>query len=137
VNALIAGAATGFLMASVFACVGVVMLFSVVRDPPPALQTILEKLPPGGYILPVIVLSYPVWGAVGVVMAFLFTVSSEQAPGTGIGSPNLVFTAAVLIATAMLALPVAILLRRVLPGLLTMVFAFVGVFGWLLPYLAT
>ena len=136
-NALVAGAATGMLMASVFVCAGVLMLFSVVRDPPPTLQSILERLPPGAYVLPAVVLSYPVWGAVGVVMALLFTISSEQAPGGGIGSPNLVFTAAVLVATVMLAAPVALLLKRVLPGVLAIFLAFIGVFGWLLPHFAT
>ena len=136
-NALVAGAATGMMMASVFVCAGVIMLFSIVRDPPPGLRAVLDRFPPGYYVLPAVVLSYPVWGAIGVIMALLFTISSERAPGAGIGSPNLVFTAAVLIATVMLAAPVALLLRRVLPGILTIVLAFVGVFGWLLPYFAT
>ena len=124
-------------MASVFVCAGVMMLFSVVKDPPPGLQAIVQRLPPGAYVLPAVVLSYPVWGAVGVVMALLFTISSEQAPGAGIGSPNLVFTAAVLVATTMLAAPVALLLKRVLPGVLAIVLTFIGIFGWLLPYFAT
>ena len=72
-----------------------------------------------------------------MIMALLFTISSERAPGAGIGSPNLVFTTAVLVVTVMLAAPVALLLRRVLSGVLTLTLAFIGVFGWLLPYFAT
>ena len=137
VNGLIAGASSGFLMASVFVSAGVLMLFPMVREPSPGLQAILRKYPPGSLVFPVVLVAYPVWGVVGVVMGLLYEISVEQAPGAGLGSPNLVYTAAVLLATIMLAAPFLILLRRVIAGVIAIALAFVGVFGWFLPYFAT
>ena len=124
-------------MASIFVCAGVLMLFSIVKDPPPGFQPLLDKFPPGGLVMSAVVLAYPVWGVIGVVMGVLYTISAEQAPGSGLGSPNLVFTVAVLVVAAMMAVPFVVLLRRVVVGVVAITAAFMGVFGWFLPYFAS
>jgi hypothetical protein len=43
---------------------------------------------------------------------------------------------AIVIVAIMLATPLALLLRRVMTGLAAMTAIFVGVFGWLLPFMA-
>ena len=134
---VVAGAASGFLMASVFVCAGVLMLFPLVKDPTPRLQALFKRLPPGGLVLPIVVLAYPVWGIIGAVMGLLYRVSSQLTPGPGLGSPNLVFTVAVLLGGVMLAVPFAALLRRVLAGVLAIAGSFIGVFGWFLPHFAS
>ena len=135
-SSIIAGAAGGLLMASVFVCTAMLMLFALVRDTPPGFRPILQKFPPGRLALSVTFLAYPAWGILGVVMGVLYNISTEQAPGSGLGSPNLVFTASVVVVTAMMAAPFFLLLRRLLPGLLTITIAAIGVFGWFLPYFA-
>ena len=84
----------------------------------------------------VVVLAYPVWGGVGAVAGLLFWVSQREAPGGGLGSSNLVFTLAIVVVAAMLAAPLGLLLRRVVAGVLALAVAFMGLFGWLLPFLA-
>ena len=135
-SAIVAGAAGGLLVASVFICAAMMMLFALVRDAPPGFRPILQRFPPGRLALSVTFLAYPTWGVIGVVMGVLYNISVEQAPGSGMGSPNLVFTAAVLVVTAMLAAPFVLLLRRVMAGVLAIAIAAIGVFGWFLPYFA-
>ncbi len=133
---LILGAATGFLMASVFTMAAVMMLFGAVRNTPQALVPIFEKVPPSTLALGTVVVGYPTWGAIGAIMAILYTISVEQLPGGGIGSPNQAFTLAVLAVAVAMAAPFLVLLRRQPAGVVAVTLGFVGVFGWLLPLLA-
>ena len=131
---MVAGAASGFLVASVFVSAGVLMLFEFVKDPSPASQAIFGKYPPQRFVLPVVIAAFPTWGLIGAIMGLLYEISTQQVPGSGLGSPNMVFTIAVLVATLLLAAPLAILLRRVLAGFVAIVAAVIGVFGWFLPF---
>ena len=135
-SSLIAGAASGMLMACLFIGAGVLMLLPLVKDPPPGLRLVIERHPPSSFVMPVVIAAYPIWAIIGVVMGLLYEISLEQAPGSGLGSPNLVFTAAVLVTTAMLTAPFLVLLRRVAIGVMSMGLASMGVFGWFLPYFA-
>jgi len=133
---LIAGAASGFLMASMFIGAGMMMLFSIVKNPSPAFKSIFQKFPPAGIAMFVVVLAYPTWGIIGAVMGLLYKVSVEQTPGGGIGSPNMVFTLGIMVAALLMAAPFMILLRQVLSGVLAITAMFIGIFGWFLPYFA-
>ena len=104
-NELIAGAASGLLMASVFVSAGMIMLFIIVRNPPPGLQPVFQKFPPAGIAMSVVVLAYPTWGAIGALTALLYKVSVDRTPGGGIGSPNMVFTLGIVVVAVMMAAP--------------------------------
>jgi hypothetical protein len=133
---VIAGMFSGLLMASVTATLGPIMLFSLAKDPTPFFKALLSKVPPIYMTLGLVVLTYPAWTLVGAVAGILYRVSLEQLPGGGLGSPNLVFTMAIVVVAIMLATPPALLLRRVIVGLAAMAVIFIGVFGWLLPFMA-
>ena len=133
---IIAGLTSGLLMASVFVCAGVLMLFPVVKDPSPGVRAIFDRFPPGTMVMAVVFLAYPVWGIVGAVFGLLYGVSIDQAPGSGLGSPNLVFTVAVVAGALLLGAPFLVLLRRVLAGVLAIMTAFIVIFGWFLPHFA-
>ena len=135
-SAIVAGAASGFLMASVFVCAGVLILFAIVRDSPPEFRPILEKFPPSRVAMIMVFLAYPTWGAIGAVVGILYKIAGEQTPGSGLGSPNLVFTIAVVAVTLAMAAPFAVLLRRYLMGIAAMAVASMGLFGWFLPVFA-
>ena len=66
----------------------------------------------------------------------LYQISVNEAPGGGIGSPNMVFTLAIVIVSVLMAAPFFILLRSVLPWVIALTLVFVGLFGWFLPYFA-
>ena len=133
-SSMIAGAGVGLLMASIFVSAGAVMLFVLSKEtgPPP----IMERLSPIRAALSGVAAAYSAWGIIGAVMGLLYEISVEQAPGAGMGSPNLVFTLSVLLITVMMAAPFVVLLRRVAAGVLVMALSFIALFGWFLPFFA-
>ncbi len=136
-NAIVAGGASGLLMASIFICAAEISLFFLVKTPPPAFAAAFERFPPAKMALVIVVIAYPLWAAVGTVLGVLFVISVEQVPGGGLGSPNLVYTVAVVISIVMLAAPIAVLLRRVLTGVMVTTVCALAVFAWFLPYFAS
>ena len=133
---VIAGATSGLLMASVFVGVVPIMLFTLAKDPSPAFQAVLGRVPPLALMMSVVVLAYPTWSVVGAATGLLYRVSATEAPGGGLGSPNLLFTSAILVVGVMVALPLVLLLKRVAIGVAALTLTFVGVFGWALPFFA-
>ena len=136
-NELVVGLACGAFMASIFVTLGAWAVVRMTDDPPPVMIRLLERYSPMRLVMPVVLLSYPVWGAVGMLLGLLFLASENGAPGGGLGSPNMFYTV-IVTAIAALAMPPALLLMRparlqtALTGAL-----FAGVFGWMLPYFAT
>jgi len=132
----LAGLICGLAMGMVFLGVGV---YVVVRNRD--IYDRLEKSLPQGLAPTMVMLGYVVgmpllWGGIGGVAGILYSVIAGPYGAGGLGSPNQVFTTAVLgIAVAgMIAL---FLSRRRFVGLgLAVSAAFVIVFGWLLPLLA-
>ena len=133
-SSVIAGASVGLLMASIFVSAGAVMLFVLLRETGP--HPVLERLSPIRAALSGVAVAYPAWGIVGAVMGLLYEISIEQAPGAGMGSPNLVFTLSVLLVTVLMAAPFVVLMRRVAAGVLVMALSFIALFGWFLPFFA-
>ena len=136
-DTLIAGMATGALMAQTFILIGCLTLFFMLKNPPPELEPLISRLPPGALVFGVLASAYPLWGIVGVILAFLFLALENGYPAAGLGSANLAYTLGVAVAAVALALPFMILLRRFWPGVAAMTIAVVAIFGWLLPILAT
>ncbi len=131
---VLAGMSSGVIMALVFVSVGAITLFSIAKDPPPGFRPVLERIPSGTIMIAGAIAAYPMGGFVGVIMGLLYYISTEAAPGGGLGSPNMVFTIAVIAVSAMMVAPLLILLRRAFVGLLVLTFAFIGIFGWFMPY---
>ena len=123
-------------MASVFVAVGPVMLFLLAKEPSPALQSVLVRVSPMTMMMGLLVLAYPTWAVIGIALGLLYRETTSGAAVSGLGSPNLGFTAAVTVAALVLSLPPAVLLRRVLAGVVLLALTFAGAFGWLLPFLA-
>ena len=126
----------GLLMASVFIAVGELMLFFIVKKRPPELRFLLDTMSPSFMAMGIVAVAFPMWGAIGAVTGVLYQISLNEAPGGGIGSPNMVFTLAVVIVSVLMAAPFFILLRSVLPYVVALTLIFVGLFGWFLPYFA-
>ena len=131
---VVAGMASGLAMALVFVTVWSLTLFSVAKAPSPRLATTFQKFPPGNMVLAGAVLAYPIWSIIGMVLGLFYHITNEQAPGGGLGSPNMLFTVAIIISTFVAVFPRLVFLRRFLKGLLVLTLAFAGVFGWFLPY---
>lgn len=130
------GAVIGMLMASVFITISMISLFLVLKNRREQMMPVMEKYPPMTLAMGIVALSYPTWAVIGGALALLYRVSLEQAPGGGIGSPNLAYTLAISGMAILLAAPLVILFRRMLIGVLAITLTFIAIFGWFLPYFA-
>ena len=124
------------LMASVFITVSMVSLFLVLKNRRERMMPVMEKHPPMTLAMGTVAVSYPTWAVMGGILALLYRVCLEQAPGGGLGSPNLAYTLAILGIALALATPLAIAFRRMIIGVLTITLTFLAIFGWFLPYFA-
>ncbi len=135
-NYVIAGAISGLVLAAASIAIGPIMLFTLATDPPRPYRALLGRVSPMTLMMGGVVLAYPVWILVGAVLGLIYRASETVSPGGGLGSPNLAYTVAVLVGAAAAAVPLAVLLRRVVYWLVGLTLVFVGAFGWLLPHLA-
>ena len=136
IDRFIDGAVLGMLMASVFITVSMFSLFSVLKNRRDKMMPVMEKFPPMTMAMGIVAVSYPTWAVAGGALSLLYWVILQQAPGGGLGSPNLAYTLVVVSTAVLLAAPLAILFRQMLAGVLTITLLFVGLFGWFLPYFA-
>jgi len=75
--------------------------------------------------------------AIGILLGMLLAGLESSNPASGLGSPNRVFTAFVLIATAIAVLPLAVASAKLRVPLVIGGLIFVGTFAWFMPYLAS
>ena len=134
---LLAGMASGVLMAKFFILIGSLTAFAALRNPTPGLTVLMERFPPGGLVIALVIIAYPVWTIIGIILALVFVGLQNGVPGGGLGSPNIAYTAGVSVAGVAIVLPLAIPFRRFWPALVAMCVTGVGTFGWLLPILLT
>ena len=124
------------LMASVFITVSMISLFLVLKNRREQMMPVMEKYSPMTLAMGTVAVSYPTWAVIGGILAMLYQVCLKQAPGGGLGSPNLAYTLAILGIALALAAPLAIVFRRMLTGVLTITLTFLAIFGWFLPHFA-
>ncbi|MXY45965.1 MAG: hypothetical protein F4Y44_03055 [Chloroflexi bacterium] len=136
IDRFIDGAVLGMLMASVFITVSMFSLFSVLKNRREKMMPVMEKFPPMTMAMGIVAVSYPTWAVAGGALSLLYRVILQQAPGAGLGSPNLAYTLVIVSTAVLLAAPLMILFRQMLAGVLTITLLFVGLFGWFLPYFA-
>ena len=136
-DVLVAGLASGALMAQTFIAAGCLTVFFLLKDPPPSVAPLLSRFPPGTLVLGIVAAAFPTWGILGVVLAFLFLALENGVPGSGLGSANIAYSLGITVAAVALAAPFLLLLRRVWPGVTFITVASALIYGWLLPFLAT
>ena len=131
----IAGAAAGLMFMLAFVAVAPLMVFSFARDTESSLGAFVRRVNPTTLMLGLVVIAYPTWTLVGGLLALLYRLSTQVSPGAGLGSGNMVYTTTLALGTLLIAIPAAVLLRRVAFGVALISLAFVGIYGWLLPFL--
>lgn len=133
--AFIAGAAAGLIYMLVFVAVTPVMVFSLARDSDSRVGAFVQRVNPTTLMLGLVVAAYPIWTLFGGMLGLLYRLGTQVAPGSGLGSGNLTYTLVLSLVTLMVAVPAVVLLRRVALGVVVIAVAFVGVYGWLLPFM--
>jgi len=133
--AFIAGAAAGLIYMLVFVAVAPVMVFSIARHPDSRAGAFVRRVNPTTLMLGLVVAAYPVWTLFGGMLGLLYRLSTQVTPGSGLGSGNVTYTLMLALVTVMVAVPAVVILRRVAFGVVVIAVAFVGIYGWLLPFL--
>ena len=133
---VMAGFVCGYGLALVVTPIAAITLLRV-RVSSSYLQRVV---PPGTSLIAISVIlhtfAFLTLTALGILLGLLLAGIEDRSPGGGLGSPNRVFTAFILTASAVAVLPLAIALPRWRASLLAGGLSFAASFGWLMPYLS-
>ena len=134
---MLAGIICGLVVGTVFLGTGVYYVMTN-RD----IYERLGKRLPEGISPTVVMLGFvagipPVLAVLGAISGMIYGLFEDAYPDSGLGSPNFVFTAAVLGLSALASLILIAIRRRPARMGLVVIIAFAGVFGWLLPLIAS
>ena len=135
-NTLVAGAATGLLLASFLVTFFCTTLYVMYRNRNQFAIDLLENKSPSRIIFPFVVLINPSAAAGGIVFAYLFLVLEKNFPDNGLASPNLLYTGLVLFISFTMTVPLIFLAKNYWTHLVGLAIIFALLFGWLIPYLS-
>ena len=136
-NLIVAGFASGAFAASAFIAAGMLMVFTMARTRQSRSGVPIVGLGSGRLIMAIVILSYPVWGVIGVLLGLAHSVLQTAAPGGGLGTSNLTYSLGVVTAFMMFAGALAYLLRDVWKGVIGTMLTIGVIFGWLIPAFAS
>ena len=133
---ILAGVVCGLAMGTICLGVGIYILMSN-RD----MYDRLSKFLPQGFSPTVVMLGLvigvpPVGVLLGVIAGLASRLVDDSFPNAGLGSPNFVFTVAILCLAALATLILLLIRKRLVWLGLLINIAFAVIFGWLLPLLA-
>jgi hypothetical protein len=133
---VLAGVVCGLIMGTVSLGAGIYTLYTS----PDTYDWLSERLPAS--VSPTVVLLFlvfaipPAWAVVGAFGGLLYSLTADSF-STGLGSSNYAYTAGIISLSVLLAVVVSVARRKVAWLGLTIIVLFGGVFGWLLPLIAS
>jgi hypothetical protein len=131
-----AGFVTGYIMALIFTGLVALMIVQARSRLPYLAQAIAANISAVALTVPISLIAFLLWTAIGMLLGLLYRYTLEEAPGGGLGSPNLLYTV-LIISFGGLTLTVLVAAFRRLPWqVAAMGLSFIALFGWVLPRLA-
>jgi hypothetical protein len=131
-----AGFVTGYIMALVFTGLAALMIVQARSRLPYLAQAIAANISAVALTVPISLIAFLLWTAIGMLLGLLYRYTLEEAPGGGLGSPNILYTV-LIISFGGLTLTVLVAAFRRLPWqVAAMGLSFIALFGWVLPRLA-
>jgi len=131
-----AGFVSGYIMALIFTGLAALMIVQARSRIPYLVKAIAPNISVVALAVPISLIAFLVWTAIGMLVGLLYRYTLEEAPGGGLGSPNLLYTL-LIISFAGLSLTALVTAFRRLPWqLAVMGLSFIALFGWVLPRLA-
>ena len=131
-----AGFVCGYAVALVFTPLVALMIVNARSRIPYLAKAIAPNISAVALTVPVSLVGFLIWTAIGMVLGLLYRGAEQNIPEGGLGSPNLLYTALVLSFGGSVLMLIALALRRLPWQVAVMGVAFVGGFGWAMPYLA-
>jgi len=131
-----AGFVTGYIMALIFTGLAALMLIQARSRLPYLAQAIAPNISAVALTVPISLIAFLLWTAIGMLLGLLYRYTLEEAPGSGLGSPNILYTL-LITSFAALTLTTAVAAFRRLPWQVVAIgLSFIALFGWVLPRLA-
>ena len=131
-----AGFVCGYGVALLFTPLVALMIIDARSRIPYLAKAIAPNISAVALTVPISLLAFLIWTAIGMVLGLLYRGAEQNIPDGGLGSPNLLYTALVLAFGGSALMLIALGLRRLPWPVLVIGVAFVGGFGWAMPYLA-
>ena len=131
-----AGFISGYIMALIFTGLAALMIVQARSHVPYLVKAIAPNISVVALAIPISLIAFLLWTAIGMLVGLLYRYTLEEAPGGGLGSPNLLYTL-LIISFAGLSLTAVVTAFRRLPWqVAVMGLSFIALFGWVLPRLA-
>jgi hypothetical protein len=131
-----AGFVCGYAVALVFTPLVALMIVDARSRIPYLAKAIAPNISAVALTVPISLVGFLIWTAIGMVLGLLYRGAEQNIPEGGLGSPNVLYTALVLSFGVSALVLIALTLRRLPWQVAVMGVAFVGGFGWAMPYLA-
>jgi hypothetical protein len=131
-----AGFVCGYAVALVFTPLVALMIVDARSRIPYLAKAIAPNISAVALTVPISLVGFLIWTAIGMVLGLLYRGAEQNVPEGGLGSPNVLYTALVLSFGVSALVLIALALRRLPWQVAVMGVAFVGGFGWAMPYLA-
>jgi hypothetical protein len=132
-----AGFLMGYAYSLLFTAIVAVMIINARSRVPYLAKAIAPNISPVMLAVPVSILGFLGWTMVGMILGLLYRGSLDTLEGGGLGSPNWPFTLGVLLAGGGFLVLVLYAWRRLPWQALLLAAAFVALFGWAMPHLAS
>ncbi len=131
-----AGFISGYIMALIFSGLAALMIVNARSRLPYLAKAIAPKISAVALAVPVSLIAFLLWTAIGMFLGLLYRYTLEEAPGGGLGSPNLLYTVLVISFAGLTLTAVVAAFRRLPWQVAVMGLSFIALFGWVLPRLA-
>lgn len=133
---VLAGFVCGYILALVSAPLVALAMLRLRSQVPVLARAVPEQVPVVALAVVLFWFTFLLWTAVGFVFGLILSGFEDRMPEGGLGSPSLAFTLLVVFWSVVAFGPVAVLLRAARRYVAAAAVVFLGVFGWLMPYLA-
>ena len=133
---VLAGFVCGYALALVSTPLVALAMMRMRSQVPVLALAVPERVPLAALTVVLFWFTFLLWTAVGFVFGLILSGFEDRVPEGGLGSPSLAFTLLVVFWSVVAFGPLALLLRAARRYVAAAAVVFVGVFGWLMPYLA-
>jgi len=131
-----AGFVSGYIMALIFTGLAALMIVQARSRIPYLVKAIAANISAIALTVPISLIAFLLWTAIGMFLGLLYRYTLEEAPGGGLGSPNLLYTLLIISFAGLTLTAIVAAFRRLPWQVAAMGLSFIAIFGWVLPRLA-
>jgi len=131
-----AGFVSGYIMALIFSGLVALLIVGARSRLPYLAKAIAPNISAVALTVPISLIAFLLWTAIGMLVGLLYRYTLEEAPGGGLGSPNLLYTVLVISFAGLSLTAIVTAFRRLPWQVAVMGLSFIALFGWVLPRLA-